>query len=270
LPVGLSPSQVLITPNGKLAFVDTFTPPPLNTVTDANEILPFQIGSKGQLIPVASGGIGAPVTPPLLLGLSLSPTQKIIYAGLTGASQVGVFTYDSSGNLTLVETLATQGAGPCWTTVSPNGKFLYTIDTGTNSVGVFSLADPLHPQQVQELVLGGPQNATGNPNDPRATTDFEFSFDSSGNYLFVIDHDTDGNGDFPQGNALHVLSVAANGMLTEATNSPGFLPANIPAGDDPQGVAVISISIQEHVNLLEVGWAINLLESTGSNKDRKQ
>ncbi len=35
-----------------------------------------------------------------------------------------------------------------------NGKFLYTADTGTNSVGVFSLADPLHPVRVQELVLG--------------------------------------------------------------------------------------------------------------------
>src|SRR5271156_5162996 len=47
LPLGTSPSQVLTTSN--LLFVDTFTPPPLNNVPGANEILPFQIGANGQL-----------------------------------------------------------------------------------------------------------------------------------------------------------------------------------------------------------------------------
>ncbi len=156
LPVGLSPSQLLISTASHLAFLDTFTPPPLNNVTDANEVLPYQIAANGSLVPVSSGGLGAPVTPPLVLGLSEHPTQSIIYAGLTGASQVGIFTFDGGGNLTLAGTVAVQGAGPCWTTVSANGKFLYTVDTGTNSVGVFSLADPLHPAQIQEFVLGGP------------------------------------------------------------------------------------------------------------------
>ena len=45
LPVGLSPSQVLISSTSRLAFLDTFTPPPLNNVTDANEVLPFQIAA---------------------------------------------------------------------------------------------------------------------------------------------------------------------------------------------------------------------------------
>jgi 6-phosphogluconolactonase (cycloisomerase 2 family) len=240
LPVGLSPSQVLISSKSNLAFVDTFTPPPLNNVTNANEVLPFRIAADGALFPVSSGGVGAPVTPPLLLGLSQHPTKSIIYAGLTGASQVGVFTYDTAGDLTLVETFATKGAGPCWTTVSANGEYLYSIDTGTNSVGVFSLADPLHPVQIQEFVLGGPQNSTGSSTAARETTDFEFALDPSGNTLYVIDHQTDAAGTFPQGNALHVLSVAANGTLSESASSPLFLPSDIPAGDAPQGVAVIA------------------------------
>ncbi len=124
LPLGLSPSQVLISSTSRLAFVDTFTPPPLNTVTDANEVMPFQIAADGALIPVSSGGVGAPVTPPLLLGLAQNPTQNIIYAGLTGAKQVGVFTFDHAGNLKLVGTVSVQGNGPCWTLVSANGKFL--------------------------------------------------------------------------------------------------------------------------------------------------
>ena len=91
LTVGLSPSQLLISPSSHLAFLDTFTPPPLNNVTGANEVIPYQIAANGSLVPVSSGGLGAPVTPPLLLGLALHPTQSIIYAGLTGASQVGAF-----------------------------------------------------------------------------------------------------------------------------------------------------------------------------------
>lgn len=266
LPLGLSPSQILTTPTSNLAFVDTFTPPPLNNVQDANEVLPYQIGSKGQLIPVTSGGVGAPVTPPLLLGLTLNPTQNIIYAGLTGAGEVGVFTFDKSGNLTLEDTFSTQGAGPCWTTISPNGQFLYTIDTGTNSVGVFSLADPLHPTQIQEFVLGGPQNSSGSSSDPRETTDFEFAFDPSGKYLYVIDHQTDAAGTFAQGNALHILSVASNGMLSEGSNSPVFLPSNIPAGSDPQGVAVISAPAHDHSDFFDFGVAIDLFETALNTK----
>jgi 6-phosphogluconolactonase (cycloisomerase 2 family) len=242
LPAGLSPSQLLISSSSKVAFLDTFTPPPLNSVTDANEVLPFQIGAAGSLTPVASGGLGVPVTPPLLLGLAQHPTQNIIYAGLTGANKVSIFTFDSGGDLTLFGTAAVSGNGPCWTLVSASGQFLYTVDTGTNSVGVFSLANPLQPVQIQEFVLGGPRNSSGNTSDPRETTDFEFALDPTGKFLYVIDHQTDAAGTFPQGNALHVLSVATDGTLSESSSSPLFLPSNLPAGADPQGVAVIAAS----------------------------
>ena len=242
LPLGLSPSQLLVSSRSNLAFLDTFTPPPLNNVPGANEVVPYRIAADGKLVPVAGGGVGAPVTPPLLLGLAEHPSRNIIYAGLTGAGQVGVFAYDGGGNLTLTGTAPVQGAAPCWSLVSPDGKLLYTVDTGTNSVGVFSLADPLHPAQIQEFVLGGPQNPTGDPAAPRATTDFEFALDPTGKALYVIDHSTDAAADFPQGNALHILTVAADGTLSEGTGSPLFLPPGIPAGADPQGVAVIAAS----------------------------
>ncbi len=241
LPLGLSPSQVLTTPTSNLLFVDTFTPVPLDNVPQANEILPFQIGGDGQLTLAPDGGLGDPtLAVPFVLGLTFDPGQNIIYAGLTGANEVGVFTFDQAGNLTLEATASVQGAAPCWTTVSPNGQFLYTVDTGSDSVGVLSLADPLHPVQIQEFKLGGPLNATGSSSAPRETTDFEFSFDPTGNYLYVIDHQTGTAGNFPDGNALHVLSVASNGTLSEGANSPVFLPPGIPLGADPQGVAVIA------------------------------
>jgi 6-phosphogluconolactonase (cycloisomerase 2 family) len=244
LPVGLSPSQLLISSTSDRAFLDTFTPPPLNNVTEANEVVPFQIAADGKLSPVSSGGVGDSVTPPLLLGLAQDPGKNIIYAGLTGASKVAVFTFDGAGNLKLVDTtpaLINGGGGPCWTTVSADGKFLYTADTGSNSVGVFSLANPTQPVQIQEFVLGGPQNSTGSATAARETTDFEFALDPSGKTLYVIDHsNAPANSPFPQGNALHVLAVAPDGTLSESASSPLFLPSDIPAGADPQGVAVIA------------------------------
>jgi DNA-binding beta-propeller fold protein YncE len=233
--------------SGRLAFLDTFTPPPLNNVTGANEVLPFQIAASGALVPVSSGGLGAPVSPPLLLGLAQHPSQNIIYAGLTGASQVATFTFDGSGNLSLAGTVPVQGKGPCWTLVSSDGRFLYTVDTATNSVGVFSLANPTDPVQIQEFVLGGPRNSAGDPSAALETAPFEFAIDPSGNTLYVIDHQTDAAGTFPQGNALHVLSIAANGMLSEGSGSPLFLPSDIPAGADPQGVAVIADPVRVKV-----------------------
>lgn len=278
LTTGLSPSQLLIPHGSSLLFVDTFTPPPDDSVTGANEILPFAIGKNGQLTPAVSGGLGDPsASPPLLIGLAVNPTQDIIYGDLVGAGLVGVFTYNSSGDLSLVDTVATQGAGPCWATVSPNGKFLYTVDTGSNSVEAFSLANPMQPQEIQNFVLGGPQNSSGNSSDPRETTAFEFAFNSAGTYLFVIDHQTTSDGTFPQGNALHELAVAANGMLSEPSASPAFLPSNIPAGDDPQGVAVIPAhgagsptgpATFSALNDFEWGWAIALYESASSHQSQ--
>ena len=76
LPVGLSPSQLLISSTSNLAFLDTFTPPPLNNVTEANEVVPYQIAANGKLVPVSSGGVGDPVTPPLALGPCSAPDPE--------------------------------------------------------------------------------------------------------------------------------------------------------------------------------------------------
>lgn len=93
LPLGESPSQLLISSKSQEAFLDTFTPVPvIGNVPDANEVVPFRIAANGSLVPLASGGVGgAPVNPPQLLGLSQNPTQNIVYAGITGATEVGTF-----------------------------------------------------------------------------------------------------------------------------------------------------------------------------------
>jgi len=161
LPVGTVPSQNLISPDGKFLFSDIFG---VNTAPQSNTLAPFQIEANGTLNLAPGGNVaaqspGATTAAPALLGAAANPNHNIVYAGLTGLSEVAVFTYDASGKLTFVGATAPNnqgGAGPCWTAVSPDGKFLYTGDTGSDSVGVYSLANPLKPVQIQELFLGGP------------------------------------------------------------------------------------------------------------------
>jgi DNA-binding beta-propeller fold protein YncE len=242
LPQGLSPSQLLPSLDGKVLFADAFTPPPLLNVSNSNSIVPFTVGKDGKL--TAGTPIASPATPPLLLGLAQHPTKNIIYAGLTAASEIGVFTYDSTGTLTLASTVPVQGTAPCWTIVSADGQTLYSIDTATNSVGVFSLADALHPKQIQEFALGGPQNIANDPTAAKQTADFEFALDPSGKSLYVIGHETTAG--FANGNAVHALSIAADGTLSE-NSGPSFLPASLAAvGARPDGIATVALRHGNH------------------------
>src|SRR5262249_12933944 len=146
---------------------------------------------------------------------------------LTGLNEVAVFTYDQTGRLSFVGATDPNnqgGKGPCWAAVSPDGKFLYTGDTVSDSVGVYSLANPLHPVQVQELFLGGPQTPPGSPpGTPRQTTAFQVAVDPTGRFVYAIGQNTSANGLFQEGNQLHILAVAQDGTLSEL-NGPIVLP----------------------------------------------
>jgi 6-phosphogluconolactonase (cycloisomerase 2 family) len=247
LPQGTVPSQNLITPDGRFLFSDIFG---VNggTAPQSNTLAPFQVRRDGTLRLAPGGNVAAQApdattAAPALLGADAHPTRNIVYAGLTGLSEVAVFTYDDTGRLSFVGTTAPNadgGRGPCWVAVSPDGKFLYTGDTGTDSVGVYSLADPLHPVQVQELFLGGPLTPPGSPaGTPRQTAVFQVAVDPSGRFVYAISQNTSADGSFQQGNQLHVLSVARDGTLSEPTGPTVFAPAAVPGTAHPQGIAVV-------------------------------
>jgi 6-phosphogluconolactonase (cycloisomerase 2 family) len=239
LPIGLSPAQTLIARNGKFLFGNNFaipgTTPPLGQTID-----PFQIQPDGTLAPAPSGPVAANVTPNVLLGTATHPTLPIIYGGLTGTPGIAVFTFDNQGSVQFVASVPDQGAAPCWLTVSADGKYLYASNTGTDSIGVFSLADPLHPVQVQEFKLAGPFAPPGVSGSQTAS--FQIALDPSGQNLYVITQDTAATRDFQQGNAVHALSVAADGTLSEGNPSVTFSPADVPAAARLQGVAVVSLA----------------------------
>jgi hypothetical protein len=236
--VDTSPSQNLISRDGRFLFADIFAVPG-STAAQGNTFAPFQIQADGTLKLAPGGNVGAPVNPSLLLGAAVNPKLNIVYAGLTGANQVGVFTYDETGKLSFVGDAPDKGLAACWIEVSADGKFLYTGSTGSNTVGVFSLADPLHPVEIQSFALQGPLAPPGSPAGTRETADFQLALDPSGRFLYVINQNTDPKGLFPQGNQLHVLNVGSDGKLSEPRGPVIFSQNDVPSIAHPQGIAVV-------------------------------
>ena len=160
---GTSPSQNLVTPNGRLLFSDVFGVPGSTAVGD-NTLAPFQVEGNGALQLAPGGNVGIPDgSNSLLLGAAFNPDRPIIYVGVAASNEVAVFTYTKSGQLTYVGAATTPlgGGATCWD--STNGRYLYVTDTVTDSVSVFSLANPLQPVQIQQFAPGRPASAAGFP-----------------------------------------------------------------------------------------------------------
>lgn len=231
-PVGTFVTQTLVSPDNRFLFVESAT---LSGTAGGNTVSTFRIQPDGQLVAAPGGPAGAGTDAPVLLGAAAHPRLNIVYTGFASSAQVGVFTYDETGRTSYVGPAADTGAAPCWCVVSADGRVLYVANTATDSVSVFSLADPLHPVQVQEYALGGPRtNATG----PGAANVFEIALDPTGRFLYAVTQSTDPA--FPQGNQLHTLNVARDGTLSEPVAPVVFSTSDVPANAHPQGVEVVS------------------------------
>jgi hypothetical protein len=238
--LNLSPAQVLTSADGKFTFVDNFATPSNLKVSLANTIEPFIDNGNGTLTPVANGKAGLPTNPPLVLGLVEDPVHHILYSGQAPSGGVATFTYnDTTGKVAYVGAVASPGKATCWLNISPNGKYLYATDSATDAISVYSLANPLKPALIQEFYLNGPNVKSGSPANASPTSqDFQFSFDSTGNYLYVVNHTTDDA--FQQGNQLSTLSVGSNGKLSESTGPLFFSAAYVPATAHVLGIDVVT------------------------------
>jgi DNA-binding beta-propeller fold protein YncE len=239
LPLNLSTAQVLASADGKYIFVNNFATPANLKVSLANTVEPFLVNGDGTLTAVTGGAAGLPANPPLVLGLVEDPIHHIIYAGRAPTGGVSVFTYSSSGKLSFAGSVASEGLGTCWLNISPDGKFLYATDSGSDALSVYSLANPLKPALVQEFELGGRKYADGVGVSKATTTDdFQFSFDPTGKYLWVVNHTTDPN--FQEGNQLHTLRVGSNGLLSETSPVQYFASSLVTGNTHVDGLAVIT------------------------------
>src|SRR5262249_35072806 len=100
----------------------------------------------------------------------------------------------------------------------------------------------LHPVEIQHLGLAGPKNLVP-PGGPNIfdTGCVQLMTDPTGHFLYVLT-DEAANGTSPTGNALHVLQIGADGMLTEPVGAP-VLP--LPTAANPMGVVTLQIEGQE-------------------------
>src|SRR5208282_5275377 len=105
-----------------------------STDPENNTIAPFLIQSDGTLQPAPGGSASSPDDPQGLLDIAAHPTLNIVYAGLPGAQEVGVFTSAETGQIAFNDSVPDQGKGACWLVVSADGNFLYVANTGTDSI----------------------------------------------------------------------------------------------------------------------------------------
>ena len=163
--------------------------------------------------------------PPLPLGLAVHPTACLLYVDFVTINQIGVYRYSNRGELTFLRTVPDTGMGPCWAIVNNAGTRLYASNTADSSVSVYDISrDPTHPVEIQHVVL----RTTGSC--------FQFKLDSTQKFLHVVTQGTSLTSP-ATANGLNVLSVAADGTLTEVPSSPTILPVGPMVR--PQGVAAL-------------------------------
>jgi 6-phosphogluconolactonase (cycloisomerase 2 family) len=235
---GSTPTVALVSADGKLLFGADFLAP-LGTPPQG-PLRAFAIGADGTLtaapgtpmaIPASDGG-----TPPVALGLALHPTEKILYVDFPKRSQVGVYSYDgTSGALTYEAVASVSGPAPCWVRVSANGKFLYVTDTANDSVSVLDSSSALAPVEIQNIQLKDPGAVLMDGSPATASEAYEEAISPDGKFLYVLSQRSTTDAGITQGNVLHVLSIAADGKLSE---TDADVTISVPLGTRPQGVVV--------------------------------
>ena len=216
--LGASPTQALVAPDSPLIFGCDFLGGTLRS---------FRIRGGG-LVPVdvqgaPAGEFADSGKPPLPLGLAAHPTKNLFYVGFVTINRMGVYRYHESGRFHFVRSVNNSGQGLCWILVRPDGGRIYTSNTADNSVSVYDSSgrNAGEPIEIQKVTLKGQANA------------YQIALDPSGKFFYVVTQRN--SADLPDSaNALHVLSVDGDGLLSEIASSPTVLP--VPEGTRPQGV----------------------------------
>jgi 6-phosphogluconolactonase (cycloisomerase 2 family) len=205
MPAGSDLSQALTDEALGLEFTDEFMATP-STIT-ARKVL-----KSGKMHTVSS------VPSPdglLLLGEVKHPTQNIIYVAMPGSNGMAVLTFDSTGNLTLANTVANAGNTICWFDTNAAGTYLYSGNAGDGTVSVFDISDPTSPVETQYFKLSGNARTANVRVDP------------TGQFLYAMDV-----------THLHVLNISAvDGTLSETVPV-----VNLPT---PKGYSALGIATLE-------------------------
>jgi 6-phosphogluconolactonase (cycloisomerase 2 family) len=213
-PSGSSPSQADISSGKRLVFDAQFL---------GGHLRSFLLEHDGTLSPQDLQATPGKALP---LGLWTHPNKPILYVGFVTVNKLAVYTFDSTGHLQFVRAVANSGKAICWVRTNAAGTRLYTANTMDNSISVYDTTDPLHPTEIQHVLLKGLGNA------------LQFTLGPREDYLYVVTQRAADTIPLGEGNTLHVLKVHA---VTGKIGGDSFIKLQVPPGTRPQGVAAVQI-----------------------------
>jgi 6-phosphogluconolactonase (cycloisomerase 2 family) len=210
---GSMPSQVQVNPGQKFAFG--------LLSQNGGSLISWAIGIGGKLVQETV------LTPPnggtSFLGMTNNALFKTVYVGLPDQNLIGVYSYDTLGNLTFDKTVVDPGVGIGFLTSNKEATVMYSAETTSDSVTVWDInVHQLTPTVLQHITLspgGAPSSIMLDPTEK---------------FLYVLCPNLTGVG--LRGSFLHVLNVNDDGTLTE-TLAPLAIPVVHSA--EPQGLAVV-------------------------------
>ncbi len=179
----------------------------------AGKISSYKVNRTGILS--TTNSLTVPGPKPVDVGAVLHPTVKGLYLALPGDAQIAVYSYNSTGTLKFLNTVANQGVSVCWLTVNAAGTRLYSSEPMSGTISVYDLTNPKLPVQLQHISLMG-----------TAPVPAHMRLDPTGAFLYVLDRT----------GILHVLNVNSDGTVTE--NLTPF-SLGLPTGTVPLGLAVL-------------------------------
>ncbi len=229
--VGASPSQVLVSGNKKFLFTSDFLG--FMEKIPAGTLRSFTIGSNGLLTAVA----GSPYFIPGAggaLGLWQHPAADVLYVGFPVQGKVGVYTINNANGALSFQEMVDAGPAACWIRTNSTGSRMYTLNSGENTISIFNTSSAAAPSALQKFPMKIPGPLVG-ANNSATSQPFGLGFSKADKFLYVVNQHT--STDFSNGNFnyLHVLTVAADGQLSEPTE-----PLQLPVSNmvRPQGIAV--------------------------------
>ncbi len=241
---GGSPSQVLASNDGTLLFGADFLAPFVQP--GIGSLRSFKINADGTLTQPASSPMALPpgAMPPLPLGLNQHPSRNILYVGFVTRKQMGVYTFDGqTGALSFVRAVPNSGVEICWIRPTANGSRIYTVNNIDNSVSFYDNSDPLQPVEKQHLLLKLPGPLFLNDRGPDSflqvnSTPYEPALSPDEKFLYVVGNRVNAlDNTVTAGNYIHVLNIAADGMVSQP-GAPLPIPVPVPPATRPQGLVV--------------------------------
>lgn len=191
--------------------------------------------------------------PSMPLGIWTHPTQSLLYVGFVTRNEVGVYSFNTKGELHFKGSVSNSGQDICWVLPNKEGTRLYTINNlprpelgqkaATVSTYDISAEHAEKPVEIGVLELPMPgESFKNNRNfEQPGSTAFQCNLNPEETTLYVICqriNQTDENKS-EEGNILHSLKIDQNGVPS-ISHSRHLGPDGIDFRSRPQGIVTIS------------------------------